>query len=488
MNQSWRRRLAYGSNATLVTGMVVAVLVILYVVSDLYRVRWDLSIDAANTIDVDTSAKLELLDREGIPVTITAFTSQRGKEDSYFKNRAMQDLLTEFGHRSTAVQWRMVDFDKERLTAEKLGVNDYGRVVVERGGDRVDLKDRELFRRAGKGASKRVEFIGEAALSRAFSQILSPRRRVVYVLTGHGELDPEARGPDGLSELVAGLDEERYDVVRLDLLSTGSEGEQPVVPDDAALVFVARPQGNIAPQEEDILLGYLARGGPMLFAVDVGYPVPPLLSRMGIRIPEGFVLSKKLIQPYADRPEVNYKRHPINTDLMEKKIRTVVARAAAVVSADPLPEGVRASAVLSTDRTGWIERGGEIVDGRAVYEQDIDGAGPVDLAVALELLPGKGIVRSSKSAARVLVVGDGDLFSNSLMTESPGNATFAMDSIHWLAGEDLRLGLASGKATATRRLALTAEETGLLQAISLGLMPLVVTFLGLGVWASRRGR
>lgn len=488
MRSSLRRRLAYGSNATLVTVMVLGVLVILYVVADLYRVRWDLSEDAANTVEDDTEAKLELLDREGIPVTVTAFTAQRGKDDAYFKNRAVKDLLTELGHRSKVLEWQQVDFDKDRLTAEKLGVNDYGRIVVQRGEDRVDIKDRELFRRVGKGADRRVEFIGEAALSRAFSQLLTPRRRVVYVLSGHGELDPEERGPEGLSELVNALDEERYDVEKLDLLSTGREGESPRVPDDAAMVFVARPKGPVSVQEEDLLLEYMGRGGPVLFATDVGLVLPGLLDRLGVRVPDGMVIDKKLLYPYRDRPRLYYKSHPITQELRDDDVITAVALGAPLVMADPLPEGVKSSRLLTTDRTGWIDRGGELEGGLATFEPGLDGAGPVDLAVALTLQPGKGLVRSSKSAGRVVVVTDGDLFTNALMTEYPGNVPFALNIVHWLAGQDTRLGVAAGRVTKRRRLALTKEETGMVQAVSLGLMPMVVFFFGVAVWTTRRGR
>ncbi len=488
MRSSMRRRLAYGSNATLVTFMVIGVLVLLYVVADLYRVRWDLSEDATNSVEEDTEAKLELLDREGIPVTITAFTAQRGKDDAYFKNRAVKDLLTELGHRSTMLEWQQVDFDKDRLTAESLGVNDYGRIVVQRGEDRVDIKDRELFRRVGKGADRRVEFIGEAALSRSLSQLLTPRRRVVYVLTGHGELDPDERGPDGLSELVSALDEERYDVEKLDLLSTGRDGENPTVPDDAALVFVARPKGPVSVQEEDLLLEYMGRGGPVLFVTDVGLTAPGLLERLGVRVPDGMVIDKKLLYPYRDRPRLYYKTHPITQELRDDDVITAVALAAPVTLADPLPDGIKSARLLTTDRTGWIDRGGELEGGLAVFEPGLDGAGPVDVAVALSLQPGKGIVRSSKGLGRVAVVGDGDLFTNALMTEYPGNVPFALNVIHWLAGQDTRLGVAAGRVTKRRRLALTKEETGMVQLVSLGLMPFVVFAFGIAVWTSRRGR
>ena len=491
MKQSTRRLLAYGSNASLVTVMVIGALVLCYVLADKYRWRVDLSEGASNTLQAETVQKLALLDQDARPVTLTAFSNQRGKDDAYFKDRSIKDLLRELGEQSTMVEWRQVDFDKERLTAESLGVNDYGRIVIQRGDERVDIKDRELFRRVGKGTDRSLEFLGEPAISRAFSQLMNPSRRTIYVLTGHGELSPEDRTPSGLSDLVVALDQERYDVETLDLLRSDREGGLPVVPDDAAVVVVARPKEPLTAQEQDSLLAWIGRGGSVLFAMDVGRPVPELLGRMGVGIPDGVALQPEMQVPYRDRPIPVYRSHPITTELLEEKLVTVLAHLAPVGVVDPLPQGVRASMVLTTTRDGWIDLGGALQGGGAVYEPGIDIQGPVNLAVALDLLAGQGLVRPGKPAARVFVIGDGDAFTNALLAEAPGNRLFAVNIFHWLAGEDRRLGVTVGtvgKSTAARRLALTQQELGLLRLLTIGLMPVMVLLMGIGTWMSRRGR
>ncbi|MCK6504399.1 GldG family protein [Myxococcota bacterium] len=488
MNQQLRRRLAYGSNATLVTAMVLGVLVLLYVLADGSRARWDLSADAANTLQADTEAKLTLLDADGLPVEITAFSHQRGKEDSALRDRAVRDLLVELDTRSTSLSWRIVDFDKERLTAERLGVNDYGRIVVQRGQDRVDIKDRDLFRRVGKGDDRGLEFLGEAALSRAFAQLLAPTRRVVYVLQGHGEPSPTERGPGGLSDLVAALDIERYDVEPLDLLRTDREGNAPVVPEDAAVVVVAGLRGPLTAQEEDVLLEYLGRGGPLLLALDAGQPLPVFLPRLGVRIPDGLAMDTVLVFPYKDRPVPVYKSHPITETLREGKVVTMLGAPAPLRLVEPAPAGLRVDPILVGGRESWIERGGESVGGSAVFQAGVDGEGPTVLATAVQLLPGGGVVRPTKPAARVLVLGDSEALTNGLLAEGPGNKDLALNAVHWLAGDDQRLGATKGRRTAERRLALTLEETDRLRWISLLLLPGLVSILGLATWNSRRGR
>ena len=381
----------------------------------------------------------------------------------------------------------MVDSDKERLTAEKLGVGITGESwcnVV-----RTAWTSRIGNCSAAPGrADRKLEFVGEAALARGFAQLMTDQRQVVYVLTGHGDLDPGERGPGGLSELAQALDQERYDVETLDLLRSDREGGLPTVPDDAAVVFVARPQQPLTPQEEDSLLAWIGRGGAVLFAVDVGSPVPALLGRMGLTVPEGVALQPEMQVPYRDRPIPLYKRHAITMELLEEKVVSVLAHPAPLRMVDPLPEGPGFTGAVQ--HPGRLDRrGGSLVGGGAIYEKDIDGAGPVDLAIALELLPGRGLVRSSKPVSRILVVGDGDLFTMPSSGKRPGMPTLALNAIHWLAGEDRRLGVTVGtvgRATRSRRLALTQEELGMLRIVTLGFMPFVVLLFGIGTWVARR--
>lgn len=488
LNPALRRRLATGTNATLVTVLVVAAIALVWLITERYRVRVDLSASQASVLQEDTRARLRLFDAEGEPVTITAFTAQAGKKDAFFKNRELGDLLDELDHASATVRTRLVDFDRERLTAEALGVTEYGTVVVQRGERRVDLRDRDLFRRVGKGEDQRLEFLGEAALQRAFAQLLSDTRRVVYALVGHGELDPESREPGGLSELARALDQEHYQLKRLDLArdrEARDASNAPRVPDDAAAVVVLRPQVGIPAFEEDLLLGWLATGGPLLFAVEPQGPVPSPVGRLGVAVGEGFVLDSLLLFPYPDRPVPRYRAHSITQDLSSALLVTVLSRPAPLQPSVPPVEGVRSSTLLETSREGWIERGGPLVDGRARFDPGIDGAGPVSMALALEVGTESGLVR--RGTARVVVVGDADLFTNTLLSEGPGNTSFAVNVFRWLLRDDGRLSVV-GRPTAVRRLALSDEDRAGIRWVALGLGPLLAVLVGAGVWASRRGR
>lgn len=478
-----QRRLAAGSNALLVSAFVIACACVGYLLADLRRVRADLSADQGSVLLADTRTKLALLDQGGTRVTVTAFSGQRGKKETYFKDRALEDLLEELDYSSQMVDVHLIDFDKDRLTAEKLGVTDYSTVVVQRGVARVDIKDRELFKRVGKGEARHLEFLGEQAINRAFSQLMAENKRVVYALVGHGELDPENHDLGGLSEAAAVLAQDDYELKRLDLMRQ-RDMAVPRVPDDAAAVAVLRPKVPIPALEEDLLLAYLSGGGSVLLAVDPDSPVPNLFARLGVAVPSGRVLDKLLVFPYPDRPVPRYKSHPITKDLAEDSLVTVLSGIAPIQPSVPPMEGVRSTIVLETSRDGWIDRGGEIKNGQAQFEPDLDGAGPATMAVALDVSRDSGLV--TKGAARVLLVGDADVFTNSLLVEGPGNASFILNSFRWLVGDEARISVV-GRPASVRRLALTAEDGEQIRWLAIGIGPMSVLLLGAAVWASRRG-
>ena len=488
MSPQWRRRLAYGSNATVVTIIVGLILVLVYVGAMQTRVSWDWTDEGRNTLTSDMVAKLALLDADGEPVMVTAFTAQRGTQDARFKNRTVRDLLTAIGTQSRTVDWRVVDFDQERLTAERLGVTQYSHIVVQRGGDRVDIRARDLFRSSGPKDKRQTRFLGEGAIVRAFSQLHTPKRRVVYALSGHGERDAEGRGPDGLSDLADALDLERYELEPLDLMATQRDGEVPTVPSDAAVVLIAGPSAGLTPHENDAIVSHISRGGGVIAAVDPGTPTPRFLSRLGVGVVSGVVADKRVVFPFWDRPIPVLQAHPMTTSLRSGQLVPVMAHIAPINLADPMPTGVRAGALMTTSRDGWIERGGGLEGGAPVYDDGIDGPGPVTFGVGVEIRPATEWVSSDAPPARIVVIGDSDFLSNSLLTDGPGNTTLALEAVHWASGADARVSSVGARRQKVRRLAISSEQLDTVRLISLGLLPVLFGLIGMAVRFSRRGR
>lgn len=499
-----RRKLAHGSNALVMTTFVVLLIGVLVGIADRNRLRFDFSSDSATGLSSETLQRLEMLNTLEAEVRITAFSHQEGKTGSYFKNRALKDFLQTLGYASSRLEWELVNFDRERLTAEAFGVKEYGRMVLQKVESdrpeaqwaRVDIRARDLFRTSGRGAERRHEFLGESVVNRALSQLLSDQKQTIYSLVGHRERNLKNTDGDGLSGLVELLGQENYEVVSLNLFeSTGETGGVPQIPEDADGLIIASPRSPLLDAEEAAVLDFVGRGGSVLILLDPGASVPSLLTRLDIGVHDGVVMDEKLVFPYNDRPVPRYRSHPIVDELEEEQVLTVLSHIAPLRPPGDAPPWLKWASILESSRTGWIERGGESRGGVAVFNPEVDVYGPTQqrpsapiMALALDLrAEGKSLASPSSGGARLLVVGDSNFATNQVLSEGPGNGPFLINSFRWLLRDDDRLG---GVAVGTqlRRLTLTSEDHARLRWLVLGLMPFLTALAGTLVWSSRRGR
>jgi hypothetical protein len=473
----WKRRLLTGANAAIVSVFVVAIVVVAVDLAGRYRLRWDVSADGLSTLRPETEAVIEAVGRADKAVKITAFSAQQKGDEAWVKDRAVRDLLREIALRTDAIEIQFVDFDADRLTAERLGVSRYGTVVVEGPDDRVDISDRDLFRR---NKEKGWDFVGEPVVARAVHQVLTSSRRVVYLLQGHGERTVDATGPRGLGAWIGLLENHGFEVSPLDLLRD-AEGAAPAIPEDTHAVLIVGATAPLAPVEEEALVEYLGRGGRLGVFIDPGGSFPRALDLFGVRTQAGVVFDTVAVFPHEDRPVLRYGAHPVTEGLVEGNVTTMVAHAAPVDVA--AAEGMVVTPLLATSRRGWIERGTERP---AVYVEGEDGPGPASVVVALEATPPHPKVNAGR-VTRAVVSGDTDLLTEELIGDGPGNSTFAVNVVRWLTGDDDGLWRV-GRPPGVRRLALSVGQLRLVQWVVLAGLPLLAVLAGAVVWWGRRGR
>lgn len=483
MKGGLKRRLLTGGNAVVVALAVVATIGLVVGLAGRHRVRWDLTADADSTLLPETVVALRALDATDAHLEITAFTAQKRTEEGWLKDRTMRDFLRELAYASDRVDTRLVDLDRDRFEAEDLGVSAYGTVVVEAAGDRVDLREREVFKHTGAGADRALQFHGEPAVARAIQQLLARERVHVYVLQGHGELRiVDNTAQPGLTALPDVFETQGWEVSNLDLLRDAADGALPEVPADAAAVLVLGPRFPLALEEEVALRAFLARGGGLGFFLEPSGAVPDLVERLGVVRPSGVVFDQVAVYPHQDRPLLQYPgSHLITAPLREARVATILAHAAPLEVAAELP-GVRAVPLLQTSRRGWIERGD---DQPPSYTEGVDVQGPVVAALAVELARSSPL--TPDGPARAVVVGDADLASDELFVDGPGNAAFVTNVVRWLIGEDERM-IDAGRPTATRRVTLSAGQLTGIRWVLMALFPLLAILGGAVVWLSRRAR
>lgn len=473
------RRFATGANAVLVAVLVLVILGVLGELARRHPLRADLSADALATLDPDTVAVLDLATTRGAAVTVTAFSAQAKDQEAWVRDRMMRDFLATLDRSAAPIETRFVDFDRDRLTAERLGVDRYGTVVVEARGDRVDLSDRDVFHARGPKGKRDVTFVGEGAISAAIRQVLSDRTETLYVLGGHGEREVYDRGLGELKELADRIDEQGFAVRGLDLLRDAEPGALPVIPPDAGALLILGLDVPLSGVEDEVLRAWLGRGGSVGLFLDPGDPVPAFLADVGITMGSGVVLDAVSYFPNLDRPLLRYGTHPITEVLVANDVPTVVS-VAAPLTVEPR-DGVTAATLLRTSPQGWVERGDEQPPS---YTSGVDGAGPATVGVALSVAAPHPWMNAD-AGARLVVIGDVELLRDELLDEAPGNATFVTNVLRWLVRTDQGFARV-GRPAHLRRLELGDAQLAVVRWLLIGAMPLMAALGGLGVAFVRR--
>jgi hypothetical protein len=477
-----KRRLLLGTNAFLVTFLGFGILVFLYKIADRHHIQIDLSADSRHELSPEMHKTLSLIDANPTPIEVIAFTAQEGRRDSGQRNRYVEDYLKQLDRNSLSLSWKLIDYDQERLTAEKLGVSDYGRVVILQGNERVDIKERVLFKKFKNSSGQMgLRFLGEEELLRAFKTLLFDEVKKAYITSGHGELSISDNGPNGLSLWKRNLELNSFDVSEIQLLSVSK------IPEDADLVVIAQPKKALSIPEQDVILNYISRGGGLIIAYKDGDEME-LLSRLQVKKLDGVATDVKAQFPYWDRPIVHLGGHEMTKDIQEADLSVVVSHSSSFLEASNNPSGIQQHPIMRLSRQGWLERGGDFVKGAAVFQEGIDSRETGYLGMAIVLSTNSKLLRNNVSQGRVIILGDAEWFGNSMIEEISGNAPMINNMVQWVIGDDTYFTTGSTKRSGVSELLITKPQLVSIRWLALLPMPTLVFGIGWLVWYNRRGR
>ena len=211
------------------------------------------------------------------------------------------------------------------------------------------------------GKEKRKEaFNGEAALTAAILDVSSPDKKKIYFLAGHGEMRPDdVDRARGLSQLRDELRQRNFDLDGLDLSLTRK------IPDDAALIIIASPQGRLQPFEEELLRNYLqTRAGRLILMLDPWRRTASenLLFDWGVIVYDNVIidLDPNSITESGDIRLWRFSRDPAShiTDNLINNDMSLIVGPARVVSDDlgrSLDDGLRVKKLIATSASAWGE-------------------------------------------------------------------------------------------------------------------------------------
>ncbi len=427
--------------------------------------RWDLTLSKQHTLTERTRSVLRALTEK---ITITVFYV--GHPPNY-----LADRLREFErHSGGTVETEIVDPLVRIGYAAQFGrtiTADEKKAVVRTKDDRRDIgfKDGPLT---------------EEALLNALVQVVQEPRDICF-LGGHGEYPPEDESPAGLSRFAAYLATNRFQTREVLLGQTGK------VPDDCQLLIVAGPANPVPDKEQDLLRGFLKKGGDALFLIEaapVGTEEHPLaeedkmknpalngiLGEWGIMVGDDLVIDR---QNYVGQdigcPATN--RYPEHEAITEGLDYTFFIRPRSV-TIDPYASSTAFIAPLvltSSEEQSWAETNKNL---NIKFDKGEDLPGPVPVgAVVWEPKRGEKI-----SETRLIVITDADFISNRFIDQY-SNAELILNSVQWLTNAAF-VSLGKDDDIRVERLDLTSRQ---LRVVSVLIWSLPAAFLFTGLWVLR---
>jgi hypothetical protein len=386
---------------------------------------------------------------------------------------------------------------------------------------------KELGSDIGTDENFRFSFKGEAALAGALTYLSEGKTKaVVYFTQGHGELDIAEKGGDrrdaSISVLVEALGKSNYEVKPLTF-----GVDQTTVPDDAAVVVVARPRTKLPDSIVSALRTYAAgdakKKGKLFVLLGVGAQPDGTMAPTGLEP----LLAEYGVQPGNERLIRVDSRDPLDVEgIVNPAGRSTLARAyspdrgvlqlfsfsdARTVNAQPAnptaPSRYTTEDLVFTlpAPDQYVVRVADLNSPPDVYaaelrkKQNIDrlrrevSARPLPLAVTVAegegappQIPGHDFMRETQP--RMIVFGNAGWISNSEVDARNGRIyrELFINCVNWLRGRpDIGTQPIEAKTRSEYRLPDKAYTTRLLVE-PIALILLFVISLGTGIWVVRR--
>jgi ABC-type uncharacterized transport system involved in gliding motility auxiliary subunit len=471
-----KRNTRYGTVASASVLIVLGLLVFANLISNRYNKRWDLTENRQYSLSDQT---VKLLSGLQSPAKFIVFD----KEDQFDRFRTR---LTEYAYNSRQVQVEYVDPDKTPVKAREYKVEQYGTIVVEY-----------------MGRTERITNNTEQDVTNALIKVLTPQKKKVYFLSGHGEKDPGNSERGGYSTIGDSLKRDNYEFDKLVLAQTNE------IPMDTTVLVIAGPRTDLLEQEVPIISEYLTKRTGKLFVMidppeDFKQPsqmprLVGLLKEWGINATQSIVvdISGRTSVPTVPVAAPPYPSHAITNDF---GLITMFPMVRALVPETAGQDKRSGQTFLQTAARSWAETDlAELAKGEgAQVKPDTDKGdltGPVSVGVATSVAssaePPKPATAGAKPEenlpkpeTRVAAIGDSDFAANNYLGIE-GNRDLFMNTVNWLAQQESLISIRPREAS-DRRLTLTENIRSAIFYLSIFIIPAAVLGTGVFSWWRRR--
>ncbi len=412
------------------------------------RWQWDVSQNARNSL---SEASLEILQKFQGPVQVTVYATEQHAQFGDIR-KIIADFVVLYQRVKPDLFLTFIDPTEQPKLAQEAGVHINGEMVV-------SLNERR----------EHLTVINEQAFSNILMRLARTEDKRIVALGGHGERKLDGNANYDLGEFGRQL---RKNGIISQQLSLAIEQEIPV---SAGVLMIASPQVDLLPGEVDLLLNYIDRGGNLLWLVDQESlrGLLPLTEKLRLTLTPGIVIdpqAEQLKAPITFALGASYGQHVITNSF---DYITVFPFARQIT----IDENVewRSVSLVDTAQQGWVETGD--LDGEITYDQAMDVAGPISIAVALTR-------NIQDREQRIIVVGSGHFLANAYLGNG-SNLDFGINLINWLTGDEELIAI-QPRATLDSSLIFSEFELTLIVIGFLILLPVLFLVSGFTIWWRRR--
>jgi ABC-type uncharacterized transport system involved in gliding motility auxiliary subunit len=489
------KRLRIGANVLLQTIIVsVIVLMVNYIGFNRYK-RWDLSRYNKYALSDLTKKFLRSLNKEVKIYVFFAPTSQSVGSELYYD---LQNLLKEYefaGRRKVQVEnidpYRNLTRTRELQAKynfaanENLVILDYlGRKRILRVGEMAEYDPPGMF----SDTPQVRAFRAEQVITSALIELAENKETKIGFVAGHGEPGLENGSPlTRFQEYV-----QRQNIKLEQLLLTNLAR----VPTDYAAVVLAGPKYDLGQRDISLLRNYWNEQGRMLILLDPKVKTPMLvqfLTEFGIRAEPDLIVTqfKTGIEEQSVTLDVYAQFLPETAFLRALSQATgYFPGGTCSLSIDEskiAQEGLTMTRALTPAAPDyWGDKDEALFSRKTLtYAQGIDLPPPLYFGIAIE----KGAIKDARvqlhSSSRMIVVGNADFLRTESLSESAPDIDFVLLSLNWLADREQLLAIAP-KPARTFTLNLSDAQMNEIVLLTVAGIPMLIAFLGLGVWSLRR--
>ena len=448
-----KRSSQLGTNTTILTIAVLAILVVVNFVGFRHHKRFDLTTEKLFTLSDQTKKVVGGLQKD---VSIVRFDKAR--------NAAVDDQMAEYTNLSRHLKFQNIDPQQKPEVAQEYGATRMGDLMVASG------THKERLEPSAEGG------ISEEDLTRAILKVTQGSVKTVCLVSGHGEKSLSESGENGFSHVDGGLKGQNYATKAINLVS-----EKGVAP-DCSVVVVAGPTQEFFPQETEMLGKYLQGAGKLLILVDpqTDPKLGEIFNAWNTSVGNNVVIDASGVGSlFGAGPAIplvtTFGQSPITKNFTGMMTFFPLARTVSIADKSktdpPIVELLKTSPRSFTIPN--LKQGQQEVK----YDPKTGTLGPLSLGVAASR-------KSAGGEARLVVIGNSEFAANPYLGQQKNGDLF-YNTINWLA-EDENLISIRPKSQTNRRVTLTQGQSSALTWLDLIFLPGIVILSGVYIWWKRR--